>query len=714
MKPFTFQKAEPVWAVGRSREKNCELSFLFTLDGTASTLLAVAASSVYRCWINGRFVAAGPARTAHRHFRVDELELTPYLVDGKNVVVIEVVGYNINSYDTLDQPAFLAAEFYREGNVVSYTGDDSMRVYERSQRVSKVQRYSYQRAFSEAYRFCAKDAAFYKTGHCDNVPVQMEHQYPGIFIDREVRKPQYECLRPEKILEYGDADFSYKCTSPVRDRSYLDIGEALHGFVPDELEWRLSDDGQNISFRSRKIPDGITLPVEMQHAYAMMAFPYNATGFLRFSISCETECTVTVLFDEILIGGRLDFLRLTSCNCFRYELDAGEHRVMTFVPYTMKYVKIIVNGKAVLQNVDVLEYKHPPVKYRVNVPVDSALEAINNAATETFRANAVDIFTDCPSRERAGWLCDSFFMARVERILTGESILEHAFLENFLITEGFRNIPEGMLPMCYPADHYNKEFIPNWAMWFVLELEEYVQRSQDVLLAERARPRVYALLKYFEEFENEHGLLERLENWVFVEWSRANDPDVVQDVNFPTNMLYARMLQAVANLYGDTYQEEKCERIRKVIRSRSLKGLFFTDNERRTAEGLVNPMICTEVCQYYAFFTGTASCETDRALWDTLVKDFGPERKQTRLYENVAFANAFIGNYLRLELLYRAGMYDEVVNNIKGYFSEMASKTGTLWEHDAPSASCNHGFASHVVYWLAGIYGVSENEEETV
>ena len=31
-----------------------------------------------------------------------------------------------------------------------------------------------------------------------------------------------------------------------------------------------------------------------------------------------------------------------------------------------------------------------------------------------------------------------------------------------------------MLPMCYPADHYDGNFIPNWAMWFVLELEEYI------------------------------------------------------------------------------------------------------------------------------------------------------------------------------------------------------------------------------------------------
>ena len=33
-----------------------------------------------------------------------------------------------------------------------------------------------------------------------------------------------------------------------------------------------------------------------------------------------------------------------------------------------------------------------------------------------------------------------------------------------------------------------------------------------------------------KEAENEYGLLEHLEGGIFVEWSRANDKDVVQDI----------------------------------------------------------------------------------------------------------------------------------------------------------------------------------------
>ena len=48
----------------------------------------------------------------------------------------------------------------------------------------------------------------------------------------------------------------------------------------------------------------------------------------------------------------------------------------------------------------------------------------------------------------------------------------------------------------------------------------------------------------------------------------------------------------------------------------------------------------------------------------------------------------------------RYGYRDAVLKNIRGYFLNMARKTGTLWENDGDYASCNHGFASHVIYWL--------------
>ena len=78
---------------------------------------------------------------------------------------------------------------------------------------------------------------------------------------------------------------------------------------------------------------------------------------------------------------------------------------------------------------------------------------------------------------------------------------------------------------------------------------------------------------------------------------------------------------------------------------------------------------------------------------------FGPNRCEAD-YPHVGKAAPFIGYFLRLELLSLAGLKQEILSNIKSYYLYMAETTGTLWEFAAATASCNHGFASHLVYVL--------------
>jgi len=252
--------------------------------------------------------------------------------------------------------------------------------------------------------------------------------------------------------------------------------------------------------------------------------------------------------------------------------------------------------------------------------------------------------------------------------------------------------------MCYPADHYDGVFIPNWAMWFVVQLEEYQARSGDRELVTALRPRLEALYKYFQKFTNKDGLLEKLQSWVFVEWSQANS--FVQDVSYPTNMLYAAALAAGGRMYNEPDLIDQAEHIRSVIRRQSYDGEYFIDNAVRKDGQLQVTKNRTEVCQYFAFFFDVATPQTYEKLWDKLVNQFGPKRKQTNVFPDIHPANAFVGNYLRTELLSRYGHQAQIKKEIVDFFLYMAEKTGTLWENIGATASCNHGFASHVAHSL--------------
>lgn len=385
---------------------------------------------------------------------------------------------------------------------------------------------------------------------------------------------------------------------------------------------------------------------------------------------------------------------MDCCNAVKINFKKGRYHFMSAEPYGLKYLKILcTKGNISIESIALTETVCPmPITFKYESQ-DKEINKILNAAKETFIQNSFDFFTDCPTRERAGWLCDSFFLGRAEATFTGQNTIERFFLENYLLTDDYENIPEGMLAYCYPADVDSNGFIPNWAMWFVLELFDYGERTGDNEFVALFKDKVYRLLAWFEKYENCDGLIEKLPGWVFVEWSAANQ--FVQDINFPSNMLYALMLETASLLYNDTYLKDKAANLKELIRRRSFDGEFFRDNEVYE-NGIPQPTDnCSETCQYYAFYTKVATPERYPELWDKLLADFGPKRPEN-VYPSIYPSNAFIGNILRLDLLCQTGNYRQLIKEIKEYYLYMAERTGTLWENIDTSASCNHGFAAYI------------------
>ncbi len=442
----------------------------------------------------------------------------------------------------------------------------------------------------------------------------------------------------------------------------------------------------------------------------------NDCGFAMLEVEVKRPGRLVFRFDEILSDGEVDERRLKCHNRVEWELpQPGVYALETFEPYGWRYAEAFAEtGEMTVKRVRVREYKSPATAAVRFSCSDPALEKVFAAAQETFIQNSVDVFTDCPTRERAGWLCDSFFIGRVAELLTGNSEYERLFLENYALPESFAALPKGMVPMCYPGDHPNGRFIPSWALFLILETEEYLQRSGDRETVERLRPRILGIIDYLRKFRNEDGLLEKLPQWVFVEWSKAND--FVQDVNYPNNMIWAAALESAARIYGLGQLAVEAAAVKAKIREQSFDGQWFRDHAVRGPDGRLQVVErdITETCQYYAFFFGTASRERYPELWQRLVDDFGPGKRVKGVWP----ANAFIGNYLRLELLSRAARPADIAREVRGYFLYMAEMTGTLWEKVAPKASCSHGFASHaavsIVRDLVGLKALDRGNRSVV
>ncbi len=686
MKRVYFKSAVPVWEKGMEKEMNYSLIFR-TEVGQDAQKLRIAGSSVYNIYINGEFFAHGPARTAHGFYRVDEL---PLLLDAENnQIEIYVTAANVRSFYSINVPGFLCCEIEGgDSRIMKATGTDFYAM-KNPFRIQKTSRYSYQRTFDEVYRMCMNS---------EEIPVELEQTEDKCFIAREVFYSEYEKKTPISFPVSGRWEKTAEPQRVFTNRCLKKVGEVLDGYREEELDSNPADELGHM----RYLPDNAAEVDKndfklANNRYTVCEFERDLTGLLSFEITCCEPVELYVCMDEILSDGFVDYMRLSAINICRWSFEPGTYKITTAEPYTFKFISLAVSGAAEIKNIQLITLCYPTIEKKLCFR-DEKLDKIYDAAVETFRQNALDVYTDCPSRERAGWLCDSFFTGRTEFALTGKTVVEKAFLENFLLPEHFENLPEGMLPMCYPADFYDGQFIPNWAMFYVLELQEYAHRSGDTALVRAAKERMYKLLDYFRPFENENGMLVNLEKWIFVEWSACND--YVQDLNFPTNMLYAKTKRSVGEMYGDELLISESEKLQDAIRQMAYKDGFFHDRAVWRDSKLEVTEELTETCQYYAFFCDTASPATFPQLWKTMLEDFGPERKTNNRWKNVAFSNAFIGNYLRLEMLSRYGEDERLIRNIRDYFYKMAELTGTLWEYDTTFASCNHGFASHAAVWL--------------
>lgn len=715
-----FNSAQPIWPIGRETEMNLFVGFraVFNRPVTAQATLRITASCVYRCYLNNKFIGYGPARAAHDYWRIDEWDLSDKMSEGQNLIAIEVAGYNANSYYLLDQPSFLQAEIISQDNILASTSGQGTQ-FEAiilTEKLQKVQRYSFQRLFMEYYRLNNNEDHWRDTISTTRQMVQCAVYPLKKYLVRRVAYPRFTMQQPVRLVSTGQIKKNIKVDNIWRGRSLINIGRAFKGYSENELEVIPSIELQTV--RSTNFAD-INQPYTPNTAFqltdnrfSLFDLGVNRTGFIGFTICCTKKTRIFITFDEILSGNDVKFARQgENANIIGYEMVPGRYTLESFEPYTLRYIKFIaMEGKCEIENIYLREYTNPEVWETRFSCSDTRINKLFEATRETIRQSSLDLIMDNPGRERGPWLGDGFWTARMVYEFTGNTKIEKNFFENYFLAPKSNYLPDGMIPMCYPADHNDGLYLTSWSLWFVIQLEEYYNRSLDKELVHALMPKVMDLFDFFESYKNENGLLEKLPGWILVSYGNADN--YIRDLSYPTNMLYAKALSAAGNMFNKPDLLANAEKIRNLICKQSYNGTFFIDSAIRKKDKkleMVNNI--SESCQYYAFFFDLVTPQTHPQLWKTLVEDFGPERKKTKAYDYIPFPENFMGNYMRLELLTRYGQGRLLMEELIQRHLYMAEQTGTMWEFIHPTCSCTQGYASHIGRYinrgLLGIYDVN-------
>lgn len=687
-----------VWAEGQKNQMNRAFAFVLDLGKKQMGEICLSAASCYKVIADGKLMGFGPNRTAHGYARA-----TVYPFNAQYITV-EVQSHFVPNFCWVKREPFFACVLKTESGKEYFAED--FNCFALSDRVQKVRRYSFQRGFCETYinekdrtalYFCKPQNAFPRV---KTEKAELPHLLPS-----ETLNPALSEIFAEKVIDSGYCKSSPEIAVYV-DRTETLIGTVIEGFKRGEWLDFSTDEISRITYLSgAKSGD---------YAYETLDFSRIVTGIVEVEIIAGNAGEVFFAFDEILSDEKLKTIkpfRGGTANVFKWTVKkAGVYNLSAFEPYAFRYANVITSA-GVKANVKVRAYENPEAGKMLFECDDKKIEQIMEAARHTFAHNAVDLLTDCPSRERAGWLSDSFFSSVAERVFTGDNKVERAFLQNYILADKSGH-PKGMIPRCYPADYYEEDgFIPNWSLWYILEIYKYFTQYGYDETVEKSRANVEGILNYFVDFENEFGVLEDLKGWIFVEWSEANNSDHVNGINVPSNACYYASLLAAAKVYGIKGLKEKAEKVKDYLLKNAYVDGFFVDNLIRNEKGdIISTENYTETCQYYMFFFKCADKHTHKELFDKMLNEYGksdgsasggnPVKKQ------LTPSNMIYGVYMRLELLMREQKRVELLNECVRYFYDMTQKTGTLWENNTASASCDHGFASYVsrfiIYALFG------------
>ncbi|HHV11665.1 MAG TPA: hypothetical protein GXX75_15440 [Clostridiales bacterium] len=717
---YIYNQAVPVWGNNLSNEWNQFLGFCTELEVEAETQLqiAVAARSFYRMYVNGEMVAHGPAQAGHGYARVDQISIT---VTGKAVLAFEVTAYNkpdkYSNAITLE-PGMLCCEIMAGEKVLAATGweqGNSFVYQELTYRNPMVELLSHSREIMEVYTLANQDYDWrLGVGEMEK-PVAVEENLP-VFLTRRAPYADYTRREFTKLLKVADS-------LPANEEPKLKMEPVLFmqakwcSMLPERIVPKVMLEREALFSGKVEKENGWMVKPGNHAACLTWDLGESVVGFPELLVEVMEEAVIDLLHSDILDKEG----RPAENPCMvRYQLKQGTYHLICYEPYLVRYMKVILRtgGIVNIKRIGVIDYMYSDKEKGIFLCSDNELNLIYEGARRTLRNNMLDIFMDCPERERAGWLCDSLWSARAAWMLFGDLAVEKDFLENFLLTDADR-YRSSFFPEVYPGSKGKEKDtgIMSWSFWLAMELCEYYVRSGDREFVDRFRERMERFVEGILSFTGESGLLENIPD-LFVDWSDSNYASNLYPISVPVNLLAAYALESLGELYGEASWKAEGGKIRSrlveppfMMLGEPLAGAFtdavsYQDGHLVSGQGMTEAGIALEL------WSGLGKMPGKEALVRAFVEKMGTCPKKAPNIQ-VARANLFIGLAIRLDVLSRLEEIDTLVKELKDiYLPQMLHGPGTLFEGVSKDGICGslcHGFNGHAgVLLMRDVLGIGE------
>lgn len=501
--------------------------------------LHLTADDYYKLYINGEFVAQGPAQSDANHYYFNRIDVRTYLKVGKNVIAVHVY------YQGLLNRAYNSAD-YRQGLVAELWAGDNLLV--KTDRTWKAKRVNDNR--------------------------------PGVTFGYDTQ-----------FTEHLDARQSERCWTEVG----YDDSDWVHAEAAEHTDYKFILQPTPLLAVYKKQPSRVE---RLAPGHYLIDFGSELTGQFAMHAHGNAGEQVHILSGEELMPEDQAVRYEMRCNCLYHDQWTLSGDVDTFETYDYKafrYVEVQGPEEALSPESFHAVVRHYPLDEQSCVlhSSDELMNQIFDICKNGVRYGSQENFVDCPSREKGQYLGDNTIIGHSHMLLSGDLRLYRKAIEQF----GRSSFVCGGLMAVVPG-HFMQE-IADFSLQWPMQVMTYYHYSGDTAFLQEMYPYAEGLLQHFEKFEREDGLLEGVtDKWNLVDWPQGLRDNYDFELTKPIgpgchnviNALYIGCVSSVneiRQLLGVAF-ENRLPKLKKSFLAAFYdkeKGLF-TDSEQSTHHAL--------------------------------------------------------------------------------------------------------------------------------
>ena len=405
----------------------------------------------------------------------------------------------------------------------------------------------------------------------------------------------------------GRASVSEPHTSVVKDINFnslrkrpikaLNLGAPIAGNTVREGYCKLGNDSDLAFLMSTSECD--ISKGEANGCYILLDFGRELVGFPEISFVAVDECDVAIGWGEHIIDGSCRSAIHSRRFTTSIEAHTGyNHYFPVLRRFGLRYMQLYFNSTEIS---DISVKFHPTL-----LPVDirkfdyqgenaQLKNKIRETAIHTLLCCMHEHYEDCPWREQALYTLDSR-----NQMLVGYEVFEDKNAEFVranldLISRGVRK--DGILALCYPAGLDYP--IPFYTLAYLMQMDEYIQNTGDITLAQEKFDILVNLLDVFYKRSGENHLAKRFPDsegyWNFYEWSKhLSGSPKFKDIK-PDEQPYEANLSAALSLASGA-MANICKAIGK-----DDQVTFYADKAKKIAQSIANTFYNPETKFFFDF-----------------------------------------------------------------------------------------------------------------